>query len=618
MIRTPGSTLALLLLLAGCGAADAPRAQTDTNDTEATEARPVEAISLLGEELRRPELPDAFRQQQSTLLAEARAALETASADVRAERSAALIWVGRRQAYLGRYGEAIDTYTRGLETDPENAALYRHRGHRYITTRRLDEALADLSRAAELVEGRPDEVEQDGLPNERGIPTSTLKSNIFYHLGLAHYLRGDFENALDAYRRCLEVSSTEDNVVATTHWLYMTLRRLGRDTEAAAALEPITADMDIIENHEYYRLLRMYKGEVDPDVMWTEVRRGAASLGSATSGYGVGNWLFYEGTTGDGDRDAAFDLFSHIHSGNQWAAFGYIAAEAELARLDVEERELRGWRAERLDELLADNGWLSAVGLFWLDEGRFTFGTGAGADLDFAAAETVPDAPSGIYGTLVVEGSGENRRFVVEPAEEVDIQVGGRTVSEPLELATDANGPATEMEVTPYRFYLIERSARPFLRVLDLARPSRTEIPRLSHYAYDPSWRIEARFEAYDPPRTIPVPTILETTNQSPSPGALVFERDGRSHRLDAIDSDDDLYIIFADDTTGEETYSGGRYIYTEWADAQGMVTLDFNRAHNPPCVFTAHATCPLPPRQNRLDLRVEAGETMLSGFLEP
>ncbi len=332
-IRRTTLILAATLLPIACGPTEAPPEQPAPPVAE-VERQPVEATSLLGEELRRPVLPEAFREEQQTLLAEARAAYDAApelDADL-------MIWVGRRVAYLGRYREAISIYTQALEDFPDYAPLYRHRGHRYISTRRLDLAIADLSRAAELVEGEPDVVEQDGLPNERGIPTSTLQSNIFYHLGLAHYLSRDFESAREAWERCLAVSATEDNVVATSHWLYMTLRRLGLDEEAAAVLEPIHADMDIIENHEYHRLLLLYKGEIDAEELWHEVRSAESSLGSATLGYGVGNWLFYEGFDGRGDRDAAFDLFSRIHASGQWAAFGAIAAEAELAGLKAADR----------------------------------------------------------------------------------------------------------------------------------------------------------------------------------------------------------------------------------------------------------------------------------------
>jgi tetratricopeptide (TPR) repeat protein len=309
MLRTCIATLVVFLVLP-------PLVPAQEN------GRPVEAVSFLGEKLLRPELPEAFRVRQEALLEEAKAALAAAPDDPEA-----LIWVGRRTAYLGRYREAIDLYGEGIAAHPDYAPLYRHRGHRYISVRELAEAIDDLSRATELVEGQEDVVEPDGLPNATGIPTSTLQSNIWYHLGLAYYLQGDFEAALDAYRQDLAVSNNPDSLVATSHWLYMTLRRLGRKVEAASALEPISADMEIIENHEYHRLLLMYKGELSPEAMLAEIESGDADLSSATSGYGVGNWYLY-----NGDVERADKIFRRILSGGQWAAFGYIAAEAELAR----------------------------------------------------------------------------------------------------------------------------------------------------------------------------------------------------------------------------------------------------------------------------------------------
>jgi tetratricopeptide (TPR) repeat protein len=283
----------------------------------------VQATSLLGEPLPAPEMPAAFHAEQTKHLAEARIALEADPHDAEA-----LIWTGRRSAYLGRYRVAIQLYTRGVELHPNDARFLRHRGHRYITTRRLDAAVADLERAAEMTRGRDDEIEPDGLPNERNIPTGTLHSNIWYHLGLARYLQGDFEGALEAYRECLVFSKNPDMLSATSHWLYMTLRRLGRDDEADGVLEPIHDGMDIIENHDYHRLLLMYKGQQDAEQLLAEAEAGEGGVGLATTAYGVANWFFY-----NGKRDRAVEIFERIVETDSWAAFGYIAAEAELARL---------------------------------------------------------------------------------------------------------------------------------------------------------------------------------------------------------------------------------------------------------------------------------------------
>ena len=239
-----------------------------------------------------------------------------------------MIWLGRRTAYLGRYREAIAIFSAGIEKFPAEPRLFRHRGHRYVTTRRFDAAIADLETAVRLIGRRPDEVEPDGLPNARNLPTSTLNSNVWYHLGLARYLEGDFERALAAYRECAKFSTNPDMTVATTHWLYMTLRRLGRDAEAAEALEPILEGMDVIENQDYHRLLLVDQGKLAPEQVLAEAADSGNAVALASVGYGIGNWHLFNGR-----RREAIELFRRVLAGGSWASFGYIAAEAELARM---------------------------------------------------------------------------------------------------------------------------------------------------------------------------------------------------------------------------------------------------------------------------------------------
>ena len=285
----------------------------------------AEARSLLGESLFRPELPNLRRAELESQLEASEAALAANpnSAD-------ALIWVGRRQGYLGRYQQALRTFRRGFEVFPEDARFLRHSGHRLITLRRLDEAVADLGRAAAMEQGQENEVEPDGLPNARGIPTSTLQGNIWYHLGLAHYLLGDFEAALDAYRECLAVATNPDAIVSASHWLYAILRRLDRDDEAEAVLEPITEDMDIIENQAYHQLLLLYKGIRTAEDLIGPALEDAEASGPAVA-YGVGAWHLYNGR--ESDAHAVFR--SILSNRDQWAAFGYIAAEAEFWRSGI-------------------------------------------------------------------------------------------------------------------------------------------------------------------------------------------------------------------------------------------------------------------------------------------
>lgn len=236
----------------------------------------------------------------------------------------AIIWLGRRLAYLGYYRDAIDVLTEGIRKHPYDARMYRHRGHRFITTRQMSRAVSDLETAAELMRDRPDEVEPDGQPNRHGIPTSTLKSNIWYHLALAHYLRHDFPSAEAVWRRAVDAADSDDMLVASSDWLYMTLRRLGQEAEARAVLDRITPDMRILENDAYHRRLLMYKGLIPPDSVMPANTQDAVQL--ATYGYGIANWHLYRG-----DRYTAEVLFRRILDGSNWAAFGYIAAEAEIA-----------------------------------------------------------------------------------------------------------------------------------------------------------------------------------------------------------------------------------------------------------------------------------------------
>lgn len=306
-------------LWAGCGGSS--HAPESSVSPDADDPRSVEAISLLGRPLFATP-PANDRPRQEALLREARERLTR-----RPDDPDAWVWVGRRLGYLWRMNEAIDVYTRGIERHPNDAALYRHRGHRYITLRQFEKATADLEKASRLMAGLPEMTEQDGLPNERNIPLTTLQFNVWYHLGVAHFAKGDFDKAREAFDRAMQCRGKyDDNLVAVTDWLYMSLRRRGRDAEAELLLTPIRADMDIIENHAYLKRLRMYKREIRPEDIFDV--DNASELDLATMGYGVGNWYLCEG-----DRAKAVPVFEKVVSGGYWPSFGFIAAEADLARM---------------------------------------------------------------------------------------------------------------------------------------------------------------------------------------------------------------------------------------------------------------------------------------------
>jgi len=238
-----------------------------------------------------------------------------------------IIWLGRRTAYLGNFRDAIAIFTEGIEKFPSDPRMYRHRGHRFITLRLFKLATEDLLKAAELIEGQQDEIEPDGIPNARGIPVSSLHSNIWYHLGLVYYLQAKYEESLDAFIKCLDTLSLEDNFVACAHWIYMILQLLDRKEEAEKLIEKVKVNMDIIENHYYHEILLMYKGNYDINVMMDKARV-MGELANAAIAYSVANWYFY-----NNNIDKAKALLEEIIELENWATFGYIAAEADLKKI---------------------------------------------------------------------------------------------------------------------------------------------------------------------------------------------------------------------------------------------------------------------------------------------
>ncbi len=294
--------------------------------------RQPQAVSLLGQPLYAPALAEDVRAKREEQLYEAQITYDRDPHD-----EEAIIWLGRRQAYLGEYRAAIDTFSNGLAIDAASYKLLRHRGHRYITVREFDSAIDDLSGAAAIIEAGAiaDEVEPDGQPNDRNIPTSTSHTNIYYHLGLALYLQGEFVDAAEAYRKCLEYSMNDDMRVAATYWLYLSLMRAGRSDEASAMLITITPSMEVIENDSYWQLLLVFKGEVMAESLTPgDGVGGDVSIDLATIGYGLGVRELLHG-----NETTAEKRFREVVEKTNWAAFGHIAAEAELAGMQVKLQE---------------------------------------------------------------------------------------------------------------------------------------------------------------------------------------------------------------------------------------------------------------------------------------
>ncbi|MDA1080921.1 MAG: tetratricopeptide repeat protein [Gemmatimonadetes bacterium] len=315
--RATSVVLGLFLVCASC-AGD----QADSSAPPTALPEGAEAISLLGDTLRTFPLSAAVRERYETQLADAKRAYERTP-----ENPDSIIWYARRLGYVGQLRAAIAVYSAGIALHPDDPWMYRHRGHRYISVREFDNAIRDLERAAALVAGTPDIVEPDGQPNAANQPIGTLHSNINYHLALAYYLKGDFEKALPVYRRELETANNDDRRVSIAHWLYMSLRRLGRNDEATAVAAEFSRQMNVIENGTYHELMLMYRGLMSPDSVLTVGPNGEMSVTDATAAYGLANWHWYNGRRADAER-----TWRRIIEGGQWGAFGYIAAEAELAR----------------------------------------------------------------------------------------------------------------------------------------------------------------------------------------------------------------------------------------------------------------------------------------------
>ena len=265
---------------------------------------------------------------------------------------------------------------------------------------------------------------------------------------------------------------------------------------------------------------------------------------------------------------------------------------------DAYTQQIENVRKERNDGLKDDNSWLTLVGLYWLDEGENRFGSSAGNKVIF------PEKVPAVAGTFLRKGNAVS--IQVEPG--VPVTLDGKPVTS-MDLRKDVDRDATILQIGSISFFVIQRGDRIGVRIKDKESPVRTAFHSLDFYPVRPDWRVEARFEPYQPAKKVKVPNVLGQVAEEDSPGAVVFERNGKTYRLDTLGSvDEGLFLIFADETNGKETYGAGRFLDAA-PPKDGKVTVDFNVAYNPPCAFTAFATCPLPPAQNRLALRVEAGE---------
>ncbi|HSH26760.1 MAG TPA: DUF1684 domain-containing protein [Wenzhouxiangella sp.] len=265
--------------------------------------------------------------------------------------------------------------------------------------------------------------------------------------------------------------------------------------------------------------------------------------------------------------------------------------------------EALAWRQRRYARLIEPYGWLSLVGLDFVDDGRWRIG--AAEDMDI----TMPAGPDH-WGDLIVEGS--RARF--EPASG-EVSVDGRAGVTGMLVQPGRDEPVW-VQAADVRFQILQRNGRLAVRTRWPRSEARTQFRGLDYFPYDPAWRVQARLDYHPPGTTMPVGSVLGDITHEPNLGAAVFEYEGETYRLEAQGAADDeeLFFIFADRTSGRETYGAGRMLYSPMPDENGRMVLDFNRAYNPPCVFTEYSTCPLPPPENRLDVRVTAGEKDYAG----
>lgn len=267
------------------------------------------------------------------------------------------------------------------------------------------------------------------------------------------------------------------------------------------------------------------------------------------------------------------------------------------------QKEIAQWQEKRLTELKSETGWLTLVGLYWLNDGQNKFGNDPDASNAIVWVPKIPEAASGAFIL-------QNGVVRLEAPSQTGFKVDGQPVNN-IELKTDADDHPTVMKIGSLSFQIIKRGEKFAVRVKDSQNPDRLNFKGTQFYPTAVSWRLDAQFEPYNPPKPMPITNVLGMESSESSPGAVKFTVDGQEYRLDAIKEkgETQLFMILADKTSGKETYPAGRYLYVDPPDASGRMIIDFNKAYSPPCAFTKFATCPLPPKQNRLPFAIEAGE---------
>jgi len=259
---------------------------------------------------------------------------------------------------------------------------------------------------------------------------------------------------------------------------------------------------------------------------------------------------------------------------------------------------IRQWHKKRIERLKSETGWLNLIGLYWLNKGQNTFGSAKDNALIFP-----PDAPTHI-GTFTLNDSSVT--VTINPGVEV---FSDSTKVSTMELKDDLSDDPTVLRNRSLRWFIINRNGKKGVRLRDINSPLVKEFKDIETYPIDEKWKVVAKFEPYPSPRIIQIPNIIGSVENDTVNGRLVFNLEGKTYTLDPVTEGNEFFLIFADETNGEETYGAGRFLYTEKPDSTGKTIIDFNKAYNPPCAFTKFATCPLPPKQNYLHLKITAGE---------
>jgi len=287
---------------------------------------------------------------------------------------------------------------------------------------------------------------------------------------------------------------------------------------------------------------------------------------------------------------------------------GFIQGCEKATKPEVDEeyvRQIQQWQKQRLEKLKSPDSWLSLAGLYWLETGENTFGRDSENDFVIDKKGMSPR-----IGVFILEN--ETVRF--ETSEEAKVLHRGQPITE-INLEDDSRGNPTVLEWGSLSWYIIKREKQLGVRLKDARHPRIQQLKQIDAFPVDKNWKIKAVLERYTKPRIMQIPTVLGTVEQQHSPGVLVFQIGGKEYRLHPGRNDGDLSVIFGDLTNTHETYGGGRFLVIEKPDEKGETWIDFNKAYNPPCVFSPFATCPLPPEENQIPLRIVAGEKMVKDF---